>query len=177
VDIICQLLCTCTVYIWQYIEHKQPKLEVWKLGSWNGAAQGSICEISVLYQVFTSNDSTAGSLHSVNDEPGCTSGENLQPGPQRFQSGLNHGIKSNNVAIAASPSSSATVCPGSDVSSLDVCKVLRPFKRSPPFSTMALLTLITFRVSRRRREMYIRHASLCVCVHVSLCLSFAACPH
>jgi len=31
--------------------------------------------------------------------------------------------------------------------------------------------LITFRVSRRRREMYCGHAHLCVC------LSAAACPH
>jgi len=35
--------------------------------------------------------------------------------------------------------------------------------------------LITFRVSRRRREMYSGHARLSVCV--SVCLSAAACPH
>jgi len=35
----------------------------------------------------------------------------------------------------------------------------------------ALSLLVTFRVSRRRREMYSGHASLCVC------LSAAACPH
>jgi len=32
---------------------------------------------------------------------------------------------------------------------------------------------ITFRVSRRRREVYSGHARLCIC----LCLSAAACPH
>jgi len=35
--------------------------------------------------------------------------------------------------------------------------------------------LITFRVIRRRREIYTGHAPLCVCV--SVCLSFAAFPH
>ena len=35
--------------------------------------------------------------------------------------------------------------------------------------------LITFRVSRRPREMYCGHACLCVCL--SVCLSAAACPH
>jgi len=34
-----------------------------------------------------------------------------------------------------------------------------------------LLVIVTFRVSRRRREMYCGHARLCVC------LSAAACPH
>jgi len=34
---------------------------------------------------------------------------------------------------------------------------------------------VTFRVSRRRREMYCGHARLCVCVSVSLCA--AACLH
>jgi len=34
-------------------------------------------------------------------------------------------------------------------------------------------SVITFRVSRRRREMYSGHARLCVC----LCLSAAACQH
>jgi len=35
------------------------------------------------------------------------------------------------------------------------------------------VTVITFRVSRRRREMYCGHARLCV----SVCLCAAACPH
>jgi len=39
------------------------------------------------------------------------------------------------------------------------------------------ITVITFRVSRRRREMYIDHAGLCVCVCVHVYLSAAACPH
>jgi len=30
---------------------------------------------------------------------------------------------------------------------------------------------VTFRVSRRRREMYCGHARLCVCVCLSVCLS------
>ena len=34
--------------------------------------------------------------------------------------------------------------------------------------------LVTFRVSRRRREMYCGHARLCVCM--SVCRSAAACP-
>jgi len=38
-------------------------------------------------------------------------------------------------------------------------------------------TLLTFCVSRRRREMYIDHARLCVCMSVCVCLSLAACPH
>jgi len=46
--------------------------------------------------------------------------------------------------------------------------------------------LVTFRVSRRRREMYCGHARLCVCLSVCVsvcvsvclfCLSAAACPH
>ena len=37
------------------------------------------------------------------------------------------------------------------------------------------LQIITFRVSRRPREMYCGHARLCVCLCV--CLSAAACPH
>jgi len=37
--------------------------------------------------------------------------------------------------------------------------------------------LFTFRVSRRRREMYCGHARLFVCVSACLCLSAAACPH
>jgi len=40
---------------------------------------------------------------------------------------------------------------------------------------LALCLLITFRVSRRRREMYCGHARLSV--SVSVCLSAAACPH
>ena len=36
-------------------------------------------------------------------------------------------------------------------------------------------SIITFRVSRRRREMYCGHARLCVCL--SVCLSAAACLH
>ena len=36
-------------------------------------------------------------------------------------------------------------------------------------------SVITFRVSRRPREMYCGHARLCVCLCV--CLSVAACPH
>ena len=41
------------------------------------------------------------------------------------------------------------------------------------------LCVITFRVSRRRREMYCGHARLCVClcVCVSVSLSAAACLH
>ena len=35
--------------------------------------------------------------------------------------------------------------------------------------------LITFRVSRRRREMYCGHARLCVCVCLSVCLSVRGC--
>ena len=38
-----------------------------------------------------------------------------------------------------------------------------------------LLLLFTFRVSRRRREMYCGYARLCVCL--SVCLSAAACLH
>jgi len=43
---------------------------------------------------------------------------------------------------------------------------LAPFDRSH---------IITFRVSHRQREMYIGHVRLCV--HLSVCLSIAACPH
>ena len=39
------------------------------------------------------------------------------------------------------------------------------------------LSIFTFRVSRRRREMYCGHARLCVCVCVCVCLSAAACLH
>jgi len=38
---------------------------------------------------------------------------------------------------------------------------------------MSTVTFITFRVSRRRHEMYSVHGRLCV----SVCLSLAACPH
>jgi len=37
--------------------------------------------------------------------------------------------------------------------------------------------MTTFRVSRKRREMYIGHARLSVSVYLSVCLSVAACPH
>jgi len=37
--------------------------------------------------------------------------------------------------------------------------------------------MVTFRVSRRRREIYCGHARLCVCLSVSVCLSAAACLH
>ena len=48
-----------------------------------------------------------------------------------------------------------------------------------PRSVPGYTTLVTFRVSRRPREMYCGHARLCVCLAVclSLCLSAAACPH
>jgi len=43
------------------------------------------------------------------------------------------------------------------------------------------LIIITFRVSRRRREMYCGHARICVCLSLCLCvcvcLSAAACQH
>jgi len=35
--------------------------------------------------------------------------------------------------------------------------------------------VVTFRVSRRSREMYCGHVCLCVCL--SVCLSAATCPH
>jgi len=38
-----------------------------------------------------------------------------------------------------------------------------------------LMVMITFRVSRRRREMYCGHSRLCVCV--SICLSATVRPH
>ena len=50
---------------------------------------------------------------------------------------------------------------------------LHDYVLSPPSSP--LYPLITFRVSRRRREMYCGHAHLCVCLRV--CQSAAACPH
>jgi len=34
----------------------------------------------------------------------------------------------------------------------------------------AILQLVTFRVSRRQREMYIGHAHLCVCLSVPRCM-------
>jgi len=37
--------------------------------------------------------------------------------------------------------------------------------------------VVTFRVSRRPREMYCGHAHLCVSVSVCVCLSAAACQH
>jgi len=44
-----------------------------------------------------------------------------------------------------------------------------------------VLALCLFSVSRRRREMYIGHASVCLsvcgCVCLSVCLSAASCPH
>jgi len=48
-----------------------------------------------------------------------------------------------------------------------------------------VVVVVTFRVSRRRREMYICHACLCVCLSVCvclcvclcICLSIATCPH
>jgi len=43
------------------------------------------------------------------------------------------------------------------------------------YIVLAVSRLITFRVSRRRREMYCGHARLRVCL--SVCLSAAACPH
>jgi len=36
---------------------------------------------------------------------------------------------------------------------------------------------VTFRVSRRRREMYIGHTRLCVCVCVCVCVSVYPSPH
>jgi len=38
-------------------------------------------------------------------------------------------------------------------------------------------SFITFRVSRRRREMYCVHARLSICVSVCVSVSAAACPH
>jgi len=43
--------------------------------------------------------------------------------------------------------------------------------------TLTASILVTFRVSRRRREMYIGHAHLSVCVCLCVCLSLAAFPH
>jgi len=37
-------------------------------------------------------------------------------------------------------------------------------------------TLITFRVSRRRREMYCGHARLCVCLSEAACLHYCTDP-
>jgi len=47
----------------------------------------------------------------------------------------------------------------------------------PTYSALAWRrAVITFRESRRRREMYCGHARLCVCVCASVCPR-AACPH
>jgi len=52
----------------------------------------------------------------------------------------------------------------------------KTFTHSLPAIDVGIIQqLITFRVSRRPREMYCGHARLCVCV--SVCLSAAACPH
>jgi len=45
--------------------------------------------------------------------------------------------------------------------------------RAYRFAAIWAITFVTFRVSRRRREMYIGHARLCLFV----CLSLAAFPH
>jgi len=42
---------------------------------------------------------------------------------------------------------------------------------------LKLTVIITFRVSRRRREMYSGYVRLCVCLSVCVCLSLAAFPH
>jgi len=49
----------------------------------------------------------------------------------------------------------------------------------PLYAVVKLLFVITFRVSRRRREVYCGHVHLCVSVSlcVSVCLSAAACSH
>ena len=56
--------------------------------------------------------------------------------------------------------------PLSSASGLSQRRAANPLSRNP---------LVTFRVSRRRREMYCGHARLCACL--SLCLSAAACLH
>ena len=55
----------------------------------------------------------------------------------------------------------------------------RVSKVSQKLRTLVQYTVITFRVSRRRRKMYCGHARLCVCLCVclSVSLSAAACPH
>ena len=55
------------------------------------------------------------------------------------------------------------------VSCLDTCLSLRKISRLGDL--LSLKTVITFRVSRRRREMYVGHSRQCVC------LCAAACPH
>jgi len=42
-------------------------------------------------------------------------------------------------------------------------------------TTTTVIRLITFCMSRRRRQMYCGHARLCVCM--SVCLSASVCPH
>jgi len=49
--------------------------------------------------------------------------------------------------------------------------------RTQPTSTSSRSSSYTFHVSRRRREMYIGHARLCVCLSVCVCMSLAAFPH
>ena len=44
-------------------------------------------------------------------------------------------------------------------------------------SLYSMRSVITFRVSRRPREMYCGHARLCLCVCLSVCLSAAVCLH
>jgi len=44
-----------------------------------------------------------------------------------------------------------------------------------PWLLQSIQSVITFRVSRRRREMYCGHVRLCVCLCV--CVSVCACPH
>ena len=55
----------------------------------------------------------------------------------------------------------------------NVAIATHPVHRLTPLSMTSRPKVITFRVSRRPREMYCGHARLCVC----LCLSAAACPH
>jgi len=38
-----------------------------------------------------------------------------------------------------------------------------------------IVRFITFRVSRRRREIYCGHARLCVCLSVAACLHYCSC--
>jgi len=39
-----------------------------------------------------------------------------------------------------------------------------------------MIIIITFRVSRRRREMYCGHARLCVCLSATVCLHYCTDP-
>jgi len=59
------------------------------------------------------------------------------------------------------------------------CLYSQPYKsRHTVHEYNVIIKLVTFRVSRRRREMYCGHAhSVCLSVCVSVCLSAAACPH